>query len=79
MSNHQFLLLIILVENAIMESIGQIFWYAVLITPFVTIPLVWKYSKHEKAIKVILGIGLAYTLSFLFYYLSLAMGYQHPT
>ena len=61
-----------------MQTIGAILWYAVLFTPFITIPLVWKNSKKQKAVRVILGLGLAYVLSFLFYHLSLATGYRHP-
>lgn len=54
------------------DSIGQIFWFAIFVTPFLTIPLVWKFYKGAKVYRIIIGFFLAVILSFFFYFISLA-------
>jgi len=56
-----------------MDTIGQIFWYAIPLTPLLTIPLVWRLSKQRKIVRVLIGLGFALVLSFIFYLISLAI------
>jgi len=62
-----------------MEIIGYILWYLIPVSPFVTIPLIWKYSKKDKMVKFILGLGLAYIISFLFYHFSVTFCFENGT
>jgi len=56
-----------------MNIIGSILWIAVFVTPFVTIPLVWRVSDANKITKIFVGIVLALILSCIFYYISLSI------
>lgn len=56
-----------------MDTIGQIFWYVIPLTPLLTIPLVWRLSKVRKIVRVGIGLGFALLLSFIFYLISLAI------
>jgi hypothetical protein len=49
--------------DGLLDTIGQILWYSMLVTPFITIPIVWRCSKQTKAIKILAGLGLALLLS----------------
>jgi hypothetical protein len=49
--------------DGLLDTIGQILWYSMLATPFITIPVVWRHSKQRKAIKILAGLGLALLLS----------------
>jgi len=42
-------------------------------TPLITIPIVWKFSKQKKIVRVLVGLGIALILSFVLYYISLAI------
>lgn len=53
-----------------MMILGYILWYAIPATPFITVPLVWRFSKKGRMIKVLMGLGMAYVISFLFYHFS---------
>ena len=56
-----------------MDTFSQIILYSVLITPFITIPLVWRFSKLNKVIRVIIGLLIALLLSYLFWMISLSI------
>ena len=56
-----------------METLGQILWFAMFLTPVVTIPLVWKLLPGNKIVRVLLGLLLAACLSFFLFYISLGM------
>lgn len=52
------------------DIIGEVCWFLMFATPLITIPLVWKYSKHGKLHKIITGLLLAFVLSFIFFIIS---------
>jgi hypothetical protein len=54
-----------------MNIIAGILWFAMFVTPFVTILLVWRVSDANKITKVIVGIVLALIISCVFYTISL--------
>ena len=56
-----------------MDTLGQILWFAMFGTPILTIPLAWRLMETKKVIRVLVGLLFAGLLSFLLYYLSLAI------
>jgi len=57
-------------NNNTLDAIGEICWYLIFATPFITLPLVWKYSKQSKWYKIIFGILFAFILSFILFIIS---------
>tara|TARA_Y100001934_G_C12021817_1_gene617168 strand:+ start:459 stop:653 length:195 start_codon:yes stop_codon:yes gene_type:complete len=60
-----------------MDILGQILWYAIPLTPLLTIPIVWRLSKQKKIVRILMGLGLACILSFMFYHISLAICFRN--
>lgn len=56
-----------------MDTLGQILWFLMFATPLLTIPLVWKFSKQKKVVRILIGLALACVLSFVLYFVSLAI------
>jgi len=56
-----------------MDLLGQLLWVLMFATPALTIPLVWKFSKQRKGVRLIIGILLAALISVVLYYLSLSI------
>jgi hypothetical protein len=54
-----------------MDTFAQIILVSIFITPFITIPLVWRYSSLNKVIRVLIGCLLAIPLSYIFWQISL--------
>lgn len=48
-----------------LDTIGEIFWYAMFFTPVITIPVVWRKSKFSPVTKVLIGLLLALFLSLI--------------
>ena len=59
-----------------MDTLGQILWHAIPFTPLFTIPIIWKFSKQHKIIRVLIGLGLACIISFLCFHISLAICFR---
>ena len=59
-----------------MDMLGQILWYAIPLTLLLTIPIVWRLSKQKKIVRVLIGLGLACILSFMFYHISLTICFR---
>jgi len=47
----------------IVDAIGEVLLYCIPVTPFITVPLMWKLSSQKKVVKVLLGLLLALMLS----------------
>ena len=43
-----------------MDVIGEICWYMIFFTPFLCIPLVWKFSSQTNGVKLLIGLLLAF-------------------
>jgi hypothetical protein len=56
-----------------MDLLGQILWYSIFITPIITIPIIWRISKLNKVLRLLLGILIAGILSLIFYVISLSI------
>ena len=56
-----------------MDVIGQILWFAMFLTPLLTIPLVWKQKKIKKIYRIMIGLLLAVLISLFLYYISLSI------
>lgn len=54
-----------------MDTIGLILWIFMFTTPIITMPIVWRYSKKKKIIKIIISLALALILSAIIYGVSL--------
>jgi hypothetical protein len=57
----------------ITDTIGQILWVAMFLTPLIAIPFVWKFFKVQKVFRVIFGLVLAGIMSYFLYHISLAL------
>jgi len=57
----------------LLDTVGEILFYAIFLTPLLTIPLVWKCSKADKIYRILIGIGLAILISFVFFIISFAI------
>jgi len=47
----------------IVDAIGEVLLYCIPVTPFITVPLLWKLSSQKKVVKVLPGLLLALMLS----------------
>ncbi len=56
-----------------MDIVGQILWFMMFVTPLITIPIVWKISKQNRIMKILIGLLIAFVLSFVLYHLSLSI------
>jgi len=56
-----------------MDSLGQILWFSMFITPLLTIPLAWRLLPINKIYRIIAGLLFALMLSFFLYHISLAI------
>lgn len=54
-----------------MDYVGQLFWFSMFVTPLLTVPLVWKYNKSRKIIRIFIGLILALFLSLFLYIISI--------
>jgi len=59
-----------------MDIIGQILWYAMFATPVLTIPLAWRLFPVKKIYRLIIGLLLAFILSFFLFHISLAICFR---
>ena len=55
------------------DTISDIFFSAMFITPLITIPIVWKRSKHKGFEKILIALALAIVLSVLFFLISVLL------
>jgi membrane protein DedA with SNARE-associated domain len=56
-----------------MDLFGQILWFAILLTPLLIIPLVWRQKKLKKIYRIIIGLLIALLISFFLYHISLSI------
>ncbi len=56
-----------------LDTVGQILWYSIFLTPILTIPVVWKFSKAKKIYRLLIALLIAVLLSTLFYAISMAI------
>ena len=59
-----------------MDTIGEILWFIMFGTPLITIPLVWRFSKQKKALRVLIGLILALVLSFALFHISISIAFR---
>ncbi|MDX1942617.1 MAG: hypothetical protein SFU99_18775 [Saprospiraceae bacterium] len=55
------------------DMIGLILWYAIFMTPLITIPFAWKVFKIRNIYRIMIGLFLAFVLSYFLYFISLAI------
>ena len=48
-----------------LDVVAEILLQFIYLTPLITIPLVWRYSKQNKIARVIIGLALAVVLAFI--------------
>lgn len=60
-----------------MDVLGQFLWFLMFGTPLITIPLTWKLSNQKKVVRILIGLVLALILSFLLYFISLAIIFRN--
>lgn len=60
-----------------MDFLGEILWYAIFVTPFITIPLAWRIIDFRKIYRLLIGIFSAAVLSFILYFFSLAIIFRN--
>lgn len=53
-----------------MDKIGEILWIGMFFTPLITIPIVWKRSQKSKVYRILIGLAIAFVLSFVFFVIS---------
>jgi hypothetical protein len=59
------------------DRLGSILWFSMFLTPLVTIPLAWKYSKQKRVVRILIGLFYAFIISFLLYFISLAILFRN--
>jgi len=64
-------------SESIIDWIGKVFWYLIFLTPVITLPLAFRLINVDKRYKIIIGIILAFILSFLFYIISMAIIFKN--
>jgi hypothetical protein len=61
------------VIQKLMDTLGQILWFAMFGTPILTIPIAWRLMNTKKIYRVLVGFLIAVFISFLLYQISLAV------
>jgi hypothetical protein len=56
-----------------LDTLALILWFLMFATPLFTIPVVWKLSNQPKVFRIVIGLLIAFVLSFILYHLSLAI------
>ncbi|MEI8204716.1 MAG: hypothetical protein WCH34_16980 [Bacteroidota bacterium] len=59
------------------DIVGQVLWVVMFITPLLTIPFAWRYFKVGKALRIVIGLILAASLSFFLYFICLAILFRN--
>lgn len=60
-----------------MDTVGQILWLVMFVTPLLTIPLAWRFFQVRKVYRVIMGFIIAAFLSFVLFHISLEIIFRH--
>lgn len=60
-------------QNKKMDTLAEILWYLVFLTPLFTIPWALRIPDTKLIFRVVIGLGFALSLSFVFLYGSLAI------
>ncbi len=60
-----------------MDLLGQILWFAIFLTPLITIPIAWHLVKGKIIYRILLAIVLTIIASFILYILSLAILFRN--
>ena len=60
-----------------MDTIGQILWVTMFLTPLLTVPLAWRLFSIKKTYRVIIGLLFAVILSFFLFHISLAICFRN--
>jgi len=55
------------------DFVGQILWYIMFLSPLICIVLCWKFLEVKKFIRIIVGLVLGVIISFVLYFISLAI------
>ena len=61
----------------ILDILALILFAATVVTPFVTISLVWKKSKKSRALKILIGILLSLGIAFVFFITALLIVFRN--
>jgi len=56
-----------------MDFLGQVLWFAIFLTPLITIPIAWHLIKGKIIYRILLAVALTIITSFILYMLSLAI------
>jgi glucan phosphoethanolaminetransferase (alkaline phosphatase superfamily) len=56
-----------------LDTVGKILWVLMFCTPLITIPLVWRRSTLSKTYRVLLGLLLAFVISFVLFVISFSI------
>jgi hypothetical protein len=55
------------------DSIGQILWFLMFITPLISTILCWKFFEIKKIFRIIIGLFLGGIISLILYFISLSI------
>jgi hypothetical protein len=63
--------------SSILDILGEILWYMMFLTPLITIPIAWSTIPLRKIYRVLLGLAMAFLLSFILYFISLEIIFRN--
>ncbi len=55
------------------DSIGQILWFLMFLSPLICLFLCWKFLEIKKLFRILIGLLLGIAISFILYSISLAI------
>ena len=58
------------IKIGLLDKIGEVLWFAMFFMPLVTVPIVWRRSKQLKIYRVLIGLAIAFVISFVFFVIS---------
>ena len=67
-------------SESFIDLIGKVFWYLIFLTPIITLPVTFRLNRLknvDKIYKIIIGITLAFILSFFFYIFSILIIFRN--
>jgi hypothetical protein len=60
-----------------LDVIGQALWFGIPLTPLFTIPLIWKWKRASKILRVIVALVIAFLISAFFYTVSISILFRN--
>jgi len=64
-------------KETLLDTLGEIVWFLMFITPLIIIPLTWKFIDGSKMVKIASGLLLSLVCSIILFCIGMAILLRH--